>query len=128
MSSERRQADRIPVGIYVQQVVEDDLHRCFTTSLSSSGLFMERTAAPLDRGSSIVQIEIPLPGESDSLWTKARIVYDCIDSIFHGTAVHFEAMAGGHQRLLDEWIAYMRSQLYIPVPGPTRTDLARVIH
>jgi hypothetical protein len=104
MTSNRRRSERIPVGFYVDQIVSEDPHRCFTTDLSAIGLYMERLAAPLERGSSVVQLEIPLPSTSDSIWAKGEVIYDRFDALFHGTAVRFTGMARQHQRLLREWL------------------------
>jgi hypothetical protein len=104
MPCNRRRSERIPVGFYVDQIISDDPHRCFTTDLSAIGLFMERLAAPLRRTNNIVQLEIPLPTTSDSIWAKGEVIYDRFDALFHGTAVRFTGMARSHQRLLREWL------------------------
>jgi len=119
---ERRGAHRVPVSIYVSQVVGDELHRCFSTSLSMSGLYMERMTGAFGRRSRIVQVEIPLPGENDSLWAKGVVVYDCIDPLFHGTAVRFAAMADGHRRLLLDWLGEQKRSLAL---GDRRTNIFR---
>ena len=103
-ASNRRRFQRLPVGFYVEQIIEEDAHRCFTSDLSAIGMYMERLATPLWRQSAVVQIEIPLPDTSDSLWAKAEVVYDRMDTLFHGTAVRFTGMARSHQRLLREWL------------------------
>lgn len=92
------------MGFYVDQVVGNDLHRCFTTDLSALGIFVERVAEPMQRSSSIVQLEIPLPDSSDTLWAKGEVVYDRIDSLFHGQAIRFAGMARAHQKMLREWL------------------------
>ena len=112
MASERRLTERFPVGFYARQLVDDEPLRCFTTNLSASGLYMERIHTPLGRRSNTVQLEIPLPGESDTLWMRGEIVYDCFDSFFHGTAVRFGAMARGHRRMLREWLAEAASKTF----------------
>ena len=104
MAQNRRRFQRLPVGFYVEQVIDDDPHRCFTSDLSAFGMYMERLATPLSRHTGVVQVEIPLPDTSDSLWSKAEVVYDRVDSLFHGTAVRFTGMARSHQRLLREWL------------------------
>jgi len=104
MSNNRRRAERLPVGFYVDQVVGNDLHRCFTTDLSSLGIFVERVAEPLRRSSSIVQLEIPLPEVNETLWAKGEVVYDRIDSLFHGSAIRFAGMARAHERMLRDWL------------------------
>ena len=103
MTLNRRRSERLPVGFYVEQIVGDDPHRCFTSDLSSIGLYMERpraARAPLR----VVQLEIPLPNTSDSIWAKGEVVYDRFDALFHGTAVRFTGMARFHQRMLREWL------------------------
>jgi len=102
MSRNRRRSERIPVRFYVNQIISDDPHRCFTTDLSSIGLYMERLAEPLERGSSLVQLEILLPATNDAIWAEAEVIYDRFDSLFHGTAVRFTGMARTHQRMLRE--------------------------
>ena len=114
--NERRDADRVPIGIYLNQVIGEEAHRCFTTDISPTGLYMERVCTPLERKNGVVQLEIPLPGISDSLWAKAEIVYDCFDALFHGTAVRFVAMAGLHRRILEAWLHEMGHSLHVESP------------
>lgn len=102
--SNRRRSERLPVGFYVDQIVGNDLHRCFTTDLSALGIFVERVAEPMRRSSAIVQLEIPLPDSSDTLWAKGEVVYDRFDVLFHGQAIRFAGMARAHQRMLREWL------------------------
>jgi hypothetical protein len=104
MMRNRRRSARLPVGFYVDQIVGDDPHRCFTTDLSAIGLYMERRVEPLRRSSKIVQLEIPLPQTSDSIWAKGEVIYDRFDALFHGTAVRLTGMARAHQRMLREWL------------------------
>jgi hypothetical protein len=65
---------------------------------------MERLATPLQRSSSVVQLEIPLPQTGDSIWARGEVIYDRFDALFHGTAVRFTGMARLHQRWLREWL------------------------
>jgi hypothetical protein len=104
MLHNRRRSSRVPVGFYVDQIVNDDAHRCFTTDLSALGIYMERLVEPLQRSSNVVQLEIQLPQITDTLWVKGEVIYDRFDSLFHGTAVHFTGMARMHQRLLRDWL------------------------
>jgi hypothetical protein len=104
MTYNRRLSERVPVGFYVEQIISDDPQRCFTTDLSTVGLYMERLAQPLERSSNVVQLEIPLPKTNDSIWAKGEVIYDRFDALFHGTAVRFTGMARSHRRLLGEWL------------------------
>jgi hypothetical protein len=103
---ERREAPRVPVSVYLEQHVEGQTHRCFTSNLSRSGLYMERPATPFHRHSNHVQLEIPLPdGEEEPLWASAEIVYDCFDALFHGSAVRFVEMSHRDRLRLSGWLS-----------------------
>ena len=119
----RRRFQRLPVGFYVEQIIDDAAHRCFTSDLSALGMYMERLAMPLMRLSGVVQVEIPLPATSDALWAKAEVVYDRVDSLFHGTAVRFTGMARAHQRLLREWLRETDHQSRSLVRHPYRPQV-----
>jgi hypothetical protein len=103
---ERRRAPRIPVSVYLEQHVEGQSHRCFTSDLSLTGLYMERPIGSFVRHSARVQLEIPLPdGESEPVWASGEVVYDCFNALFHGTAVRFEAMGDRDRRRLSAFLA-----------------------
>ncbi len=103
---ERRRAPRVPVSVYLEQHVEGQTHRCFSSNLSRSGLYMERPIASFVRHSASVQLEIPLPdGQPEPLWASAEVVYDCFDALFHGTAVRFTALGSRDQARLDAFLA-----------------------
>jgi hypothetical protein len=88
----------------MRQFIGDQPHRCFTTDLSAIGLYVERLVEPFERNSTVVQVELPLPDTSDAIWAKGEVVYDNFDSLFHGTAIRFTAMARKHQRMLRDWL------------------------
>lgn len=115
--SNRRHAQRLPVGFYIEQIIEDESHRSFLSDLSASGLYMERPFELLSRRSSVVQVELPLPGD-ETLWAKCEVVYDRFDSLFHGTAVRFTAMARKHQRMLREWLRETSTEQRVLEPRP----------
>ena len=104
MPKNRRRSERHSVGFYVDQFVNDEPFRCYTTDLSTIGLYMERPVQAINRSSKFVQLEIKLPRSSDSIWALGEVIYDRLDSIFHGTAVCFTAMARTHRRQLCEWL------------------------
>jgi PilZ domain len=104
MPVDRRRSERHPVGFYVDQFIDDQPLRCFTTDLSLVGLYMERPVQAINRSSKYIQLEFRLPRCSDSIWATGEVIYDRLDSRFHGTAVRFDVMAEGHRRMLSEWL------------------------
>jgi len=105
MELERRKSRRVSLDSVIEQIVDDSPHRCRATNLSDTGLYMERPVAMLARRSNVVQIELPLPGTTDTVWAKAEVVYDCFDDALHGTAVRFLEMAGADRARLERWVA-----------------------
>ena len=104
MRVDRRRSQRHPVGFHVDQIIDDQPLRCFTTDLSAIGLYMERPVQAINRSSKYIQLEFRLPRCADSIWATAEVIYDRLDSHFHGTAVRFDVMAEGHRRLLSSWL------------------------
>ncbi len=122
MDHDRRQAARVPVGFYLNLLVDDRPYRCFTTNLSASGLYMEKVLTHVERRRDTVQVEIPLPGAGEPLWARAQVVYDCFDALFHGTAVRFTAMARRHRAALRGWLreelaSTMTGEVVVAGPG-----------
>ncbi len=110
MNENRRLAERVPIGFYVQQVVDDRPQRCFTADVSALGIYIERPIEAMGRHSNVVQLEIPLPNRRETIWARGEIVYDSFDPLFHGTAIRFTGMARVHQRMLREWLRETKRQ------------------
>jgi hypothetical protein len=117
LSGERRDLERVPLEIFLDEYVDDRPHRALTTNLSATGLYMNRvtTKAPrqFGRQSRHVQLEFTLPGTSDSIWARGEIRYDELSLDFvHGTGVELVDVARGHQRLLEDYLYdYKRKRL-----------------
>lgn len=123
MSDNRRRSQRTPVGFYVEQFIDDAPYRCFTTDMSAIGIYLERLAEPFQRNSNLVQLEISLPGEGENIWASGEIVYDRLDSLFHGTAIRFRGMARRDQRMLREWLRESRKQDRFAQRNPFRAPV-----
>lgn len=108
---ERRRSERVPVGFYVQQLIDGEPHRCFATNISNTGIYVEHLSTRFIRKSRIVQLEIPLAGELDALWVGGEVVYDALDRLFVGTAIRFGTMAEQDQTRLESWLRNGASEL-----------------
>ncbi|HEY7958394.1 MAG TPA: PilZ domain-containing protein [Polyangia bacterium] len=122
----RRDDDRIPAQIFFNQYVRDRLHRAVTTNLSPTGLYVHRVYGArnrpltLGRDDRFVQIELPLPGTSDTIWARGEIRYDDLGldgfvggagaPMVHGTGIQLVDMARGHQKLLREYVIDRKRQ------------------
>jgi hypothetical protein len=119
---DRRDDNRIPLRVFLNEYVRDRPHRALTTNVSPTGLYLSRVFSPstnqhlqFGREDRFVQLEFALPGTTDTIWAHGEVRYDEIglggrDPMIHGTGVHFVAMARGHQRLLKEYVVEHRRQ------------------
>lgn len=90
--------------MHVNEYLGDRLYRGIVTSLSESGLYLSRLLVPRARPTSNVQLELTLPGTSDTIWAGGDVCYDQLDSYFHGTGVRFTAIASAHARLVKNFV------------------------
>jgi hypothetical protein len=109
LSGERRDLDRVPLAIFLDEYVDDRPYRALTTNVSATGLYMHRVSRrpthQFGRSSRFLQLELTLPGTKDSIWARGQIRYDELgDDLVHGTGVQLTAMARGHQRLLEDYL------------------------
>jgi hypothetical protein len=103
--SERRHAPRRHVSVHVEQHIDGQNHRCYATSLSLTGLFLQRPIGSFVRHSSTVTLAICLPdGHGDPLWASAEVVYDCFDACLHGSALRFTAMSASDRARLGAFL------------------------
>jgi len=106
--AERGGSVRVPLGVYANEAVGEDLLRAFATDLSPSGIYVERAPIPheklLHKWEERVQIEVPLPGLGETIWAGARVVHDRSGGLYHGTALRFTSMAKRHR---DAVLAYV---------------------
>jgi hypothetical protein len=120
---ERRDLDRVPVEIFLNQYVDDRLHRAVTANVSPTGLYvnrlLHRRAQLMTRGSRFVQLEFALPGTSDVLWALGEVRHDELElplgraeerALLHGTGIHLVEIARGHAQLLHDFVAERKRQ------------------
>ena len=112
--SERRNAMRVPVGVYLDQIVGDETHRCFGTDLSPTGVYVERPLFALTCPMREVQLELSLLGIGEPLWARGEVIYDRVDGLFHGQAIRFAAMARAERQALERFLFEQRRELYRP--------------
>jgi hypothetical protein len=109
--SERRDLERVPLSIFIDEYVGERKHRALTTNLSATGLYMHRVRSGSYRDTRHVQLEMQLPGTSDTIWARGEIRYDQLgDELVHGTGVELTTIARGHQRLLKEYLYEQKRQ------------------
>jgi hypothetical protein len=110
-----RRDDRVPLEMFLNQYVDDRLHRAVTTNVSPTGLYVNRVLGGLPRlltrDSRFVQLEFELPGTGEIIWARGEVRRDELEldagaepGPIHGAGIHLVDIAQGHQQLLREWV------------------------
>jgi PilZ domain len=114
IGGERRDTQRVPAEIFLTEYVDDEPHRAITTNVSPTGLYVNRVHKPrwFARDSRFVQVELTLPGTSDSIWARGEIRYDelGLPELVHGTGIALTAIARGHAKLLRDFVMERQKQ------------------
>ena len=71
MSTERRQGNRVPVQIWVEETTDRELYFQRSANLSSGGIYLENTI-PHPVGTR-VNLRFQLPGDADKIEVKAEV-------------------------------------------------------
>jgi hypothetical protein len=120
--TDRRDDDRIPVEMFMNEYVSDRLHRVVSSNVSPTGIYLHRVYATghrhlqFGREDRFVQLEFTLPGTSETIWARGEVRYDDLglgdDSapvrtahkMVHGTGVFFTDLARGHAKLIRDYV------------------------
>ncbi len=108
-----RREDRVPLQLFLTEYVDERPHRGVTTNISPTGLYVNRVSRPrwFARDSRFVQLELLLPGTSDTIWAHGEIRRDELDAeLVHGAGIEIVGIARGHQRLRRDYVVEQQRQ------------------
>jgi hypothetical protein len=110
-SSNRRFDSRLPMELYLNAYVHDELQKGFTTNISETGIFVNTLMHPRLPPLTTVGLEFTLPGIGETIWAAGEIRFDTMDDYLLGRGIQFTAMAGLHARLLRQYCYRLRHGL-----------------
>ncbi|HZS38072.1 MAG TPA: PilZ domain-containing protein [Polyangia bacterium] len=109
-----RRDDRVPLEVFLTEYVDEQPHRGVTSNISPTGLYVNRVRQPrwFARDHRFVQLELPLPGTSDTIWARGQIRRDELEfpELVHGTGIEIVDIARGHARMLRDWVIEQQRQ------------------
>ncbi len=111
MSKDRREAVRVPDSRLITEIVNERPNAASIVNVSGTGLFTVKPSARGARGPQIVQLEIPVPEASESVWALGEIVFERAGQSCVGAGIRFLAMADRHKNLIDEMVEYRRREI-----------------
>jgi c-di-GMP-binding flagellar brake protein YcgR len=110
-SRDRRLGFRVPLEIFLNQYIRDRPFRALTCNLSDTGVYLHRAesaAGPPPAETTVVSLELELPGTGEIVWARGEVCYEQRDAFVRGAGVRFTAMARRHARLIRDFCVESR--------------------
>lgn len=134
-SDTRPDRDRVPVQFYLNEYVDERLHRGVTTNVSPTGLYvnrlLSRRARLVTRESRFVQLEFQLPGTGETVWARGEVRHDELDlplgerepaAMLHGTGIRLVALPRAHARMLRDFVIEEKRRKLQEILGVIRAN------
>lgn len=103
MSTERRQANRVPVQIWVEEKTDRELYFQRSANLSTGGIYLENTI-PHPVGTR-VNLRFQLPGDAEKIELKAEVAAAIAGEEEFGMGLKFVDLDGGIAEKIKQYIA-----------------------
>lgn len=100
--SDHRRAHRVPLKIWLNKILGDDLFMCSTSDISREGIYLNKLIEPQYLGRR-VGLEFQLPGTRDVIWAVGEIVREVQRGV-EGSGIRFTHMAGCDQATVERWL------------------------
>ena len=100
---DRRLGYRIPLPLLLTSYVRERPVRVLCSDLSDSGIGLSAVSGLAPSPGTVVGLELPLPGVSESLWAAGQVCHRIEGDIASGLGVRFTAMARAHARILRDF-------------------------
>ena len=112
MASDRRDTLRIPDNRLITEIVFNRPDAASIVNLSADGIYTVKSSRSRRlRGPNKIQMEIPVPEASESIWAVGEIVFERVGMSCVGSGIRFLGMAEKHKTLLKDLIEVRRQQL-----------------
>jgi hypothetical protein len=110
MSINRRENFRVKDGRLITEIVRETPFAASIVNLSSSGIYTVKPTTKI-RKNNLIQMEIPLPEASESIWATGEIMFEHNLKSGFGTGIRFTYMPKFHHRLLVDLIEEHKKQM-----------------
>jgi hypothetical protein len=107
--SDKRNGRRIPLDIYLNKVLGDDVYLCRTSDLSPDGVFLTKLIEPRFDGRE-VGLEFELPGTGEVIWAVGQVVRDVErlgrrEKVEQGNGIRFTRIPDRYKKLIQAYVA-----------------------
>jgi hypothetical protein len=113
MSSDRRENLRVPDNRLITEFISDRPNAASVVNVSDTGIFTVKPPSRLRYrpGSRIIQLEIPVPEASESVWASGEVVFERAGQSAIGSGIRFVSMADFHRKLIRDVVEYRKQDM-----------------
>ena len=113
MTTDRREAVRIPESRLITEIVAERPNVASIVNVSRYGMFTVKPSRirVLDSGIKRIQLEIPIPEANETIWATGQLIFERSGLRATGSGIRFLAMADRHRRLIRDMVEYRRQLL-----------------
>jgi hypothetical protein len=111
MSLDRRETLRVPENRLITEIFTERPFAASVVNVSSTGLYTVKPRSSGVRGPRLVQLEIPLPEASESVWATGEVVFEAVGGKSVGCGIRFVDMANFHRGLIDDLVEARRREI-----------------
>lgn len=111
MSLDRRETLRVPESRLITEIIVERPSAASMVNVSATGLYTVKPLYSGRTGPRLVQLEIPLPEASESVWATGQVVFEAVGRRSIGAGIRFVDMAGFHRSLLRDLVEHRRREV-----------------
>ncbi|MDJ0765393.1 MAG: PilZ domain-containing protein [Myxococcota bacterium] len=109
MPTDRREMLRVPDNRIITEIFSEQPDAASVVNISNTGLFTVKPSSlvsspTVHRGKGAVQLEIPVPEASESIWALGEVIFERSAKTCVGSGIRFVSMADRHQRLIRDLV------------------------
>jgi len=111
MTQDRRVCCRVPDSRLITEIVSENPFAASIINVSDTGIYTVKPVTSGMRGPRLVQLEIPIPEASDSVWATGEIMFETVNARRIGAGIRFRTMARAHRRMITDLVEARRQQI-----------------
>lgn len=112
MPMERRYTLRVPDNRLITEIVSERPSAASIVNVSNTGLFTVKKTTMDAVGHRLIQMEIPVPEASESIWAVGEVMFERYGMSCLGSGIRFVTMADKHRRLIRDLVEYRKRDVY----------------
>ena len=111
MTQDRREGCRVPDSRLITEIISENPFAASIVNVSDTGIYTVKPVTSGRQGPRLVQLEIPIPEASDSVWATGEIMFEAVSCRRIGAGIRFRDMAQAHRGMIRDLVEHRRQQI-----------------